>query len=164
MVAPWLDLAQILMDELHCHRSFAHSRCNALDRPVAHVTHGENPGYVRLQQKRVALQRPASGPCSVPKKIRPGQDEPAIVALHHVGQPVGARQSADKDKHGTRSIFSVSEHSTEISSTCLSPCTSATLACVQSSMFGVRWIWSIRYCDIVLERDSPRTRMTTRLA
>jgi hypothetical protein len=29
---------------------------------------------------------------------------------------------------------------------------------------GVSLIWSIRYCDIVLEREAPRTTMTTRSA
>ena len=39
-----------------------------------------------------------------------------------------------------------------------------TLACFQSWMFGVCSICSIRYCDIVLESEEPRTRITTRSA
>ena len=31
-------------------------------------------------------------------------------------------------------------------------------------MLGVSLIWSIRYCDMVLASESPRTRMTTRSA
>ena len=34
----------------------------------------------------------------------------------------------------------------------------------QTSMFGVSPIWSIRYCDMPLVSESPRTSMTTRRA
>src|SRR5262249_56557816 len=65
---------------------------------------------------------------------------------------------------GTRSNLLVSEQRTEISSKWVSPCTSETLAWVHNWILGTRLIWSIKYWDMVLERDSPRTKMTTRSA
>ena len=59
-------------------------------------------------------------------------EETALVALDQIAQPVGARQGSNKDEHRSsparaRALL-VSEQRTEISSRCVSPCASATLA------------------------------------
>ncbi len=52
---------------------------------------------------------------------------------------------------------------TVIASSRNSPATSATTVVVQTRMFGVRAISSMRYCDMLLESEGPRTsRITVR--
>ena len=72
------------MDELHRHRSFAHSGSHALHRTMAHIAHGKNAGNIGLQQERIALERPALGALPVPYEVGTGQDETAFVALDQI--------------------------------------------------------------------------------
>ena len=53
------------------------------------------PGHGRLEQVRVALERPAGD-----LRVRPGEDEAALVARDDALEPVGARRGADEDEAG----------------------------------------------------------------
>src|SRR2546421_610612 len=55
-------IGQILVNELHRDGAFAHAGGDALDGAMADVAGGEDAGHARLQEVRVALQRPAAGP------------------------------------------------------------------------------------------------------
>src|SRR5262249_1846807 len=69
-----LYLAQVLVDELYCYGTLPDSGGHALHRTVANVTYGEDAGHVGFKQKGIAFQRPSLRPCSLPQKIRAGQD------------------------------------------------------------------------------------------
>ena len=43
----------------------------------------------------------------------------------------------------------------------LSPCAAATRELSIRRMFGVALIWSTKYCDIRLDKESPRTIIVT---
>src|SRR6202040_4255157 len=92
-----LYLAQVLMDELHRHRSLADSRSHPLHRTMPHITNGKETGDIGLEQKRIAVERPSLRPLPVMHKIRTSQNESAFVALHHTSQPIGSRQCSDED-------------------------------------------------------------------
>ena len=53
------------------------------------------PGTRRLEQVRLALERPARA-----LDVGPGEDEPALVARDHAVEPVRARRGADEDEAG----------------------------------------------------------------
>src|SRR5580700_8021991 len=97
-----LYLAQILMDELHCYRSFAHARRHALHRTMSHIAHRKNAGDIGFEQEWIAVERPTLGALSVTDKIGTGQKKTPLVALDQIAQPVGARQGSNKDEHRTR--------------------------------------------------------------
>jgi hypothetical protein len=119
------------MDELHGHRPFADAGRHALHRTVPHVAHGENARNVRLEQEGIPSSAQPLGPLAVPDQIGTGEDEAAFVALD-TSPSQSVRGSApikmNMELAGTRSILLVSEHRKEISSRCVSPCASETLA------------------------------------
>ena len=59
-----LYLAQVLMDELHRHRSFANAGSHALDGSVTHIAHRKDAWHICFQKERISLERPALGPLS----------------------------------------------------------------------------------------------------
>src|SRR5918997_6645884 len=52
-------LRQILVDEPHCHRTLAHGRSHPLDRPAAHIAHGEDAGQSALEVSLAPSARPS---------------------------------------------------------------------------------------------------------
>jgi len=50
------DFAQILVDELHGHRSFTYSGRHSFDRAVPHIAYGEYTGNVGFQQERISFK------------------------------------------------------------------------------------------------------------
>ncbi len=68
---------------------------HALDRARAHVARDEDARHARLEQVRVAPERPAGR-----LGVGAGQDEAALVARDDALQPVGARRGADEDEAG----------------------------------------------------------------
>src|SRR5712692_11940352 len=97
-----LHFAQVLMDELHRHRSFADTGSYAFYRTMAHITNGKNAGSIGLEQERISVECPSLRTFPIAYKIRAGQQETALVPLDHIGQPIRARQCPDKDEHRTR--------------------------------------------------------------
>src|SRR5712692_7974419 len=94
-------LRQPPMDERHGHRSLADGRCAALDRPVAHVTRGEDTGQIGLQRQRLPGQRP--GGAWITGDIVAGHQVPGTVG----DQPdprgaVGTWRAADADEQAIR--------------------------------------------------------------
>ena len=58
------------MDELDGHRALADRGGHALDRAVPHVAGDEDAGHARLEQVRVAVERPAGRPVAVRARRR----------------------------------------------------------------------------------------------
>ena len=72
-----------------------------LDRAVAGVAHGENPGDGGLERERRAVERPARRVRAVPHHVAPGQDvTPA--ELDRSGQPLRAGLAADQHEQRRR--------------------------------------------------------------
>ena len=90
------------MDELDRDRSFANSRCNSLHRSVAHIPDCKDTGNVGFEQEGIALERPTFGMLSVTNQIGTGQQKTALITLHEVSEPVGARQRSNKNENCTR--------------------------------------------------------------
>src|ERR1700722_974506 len=96
-----LNLAQILMDELHGHRSLTDSGGYPFYRTVAHVANRENSGNICLQQKRVAVESPSFGMLPIPEEVGTSQQETAFVPFDERSEPLSARQCTNKDEHRT---------------------------------------------------------------
>jgi hypothetical protein len=47
-------LCQVLVNEAHCHRALPYGRSHPLDRPAAHIAHGEDAGLTALEHERLA--------------------------------------------------------------------------------------------------------------
>src|SRR6202040_1595012 len=94
-----LDLAQILMNELHSDRSFPHSGSYPFYRPMSDVPHSKNARNIGLEQEGISVERPSLRTLAVPYKIRTGQQEAALVPLNDSGQPIRPWQCPNKDKH-----------------------------------------------------------------
>ena len=74
---------------------------NPLDRAVAGVAHGENPGDGGLERERRAVERPARRVRPVPHHVAPGQDvTPA--ELDRSGQPPRTGFAADQHEQRRR--------------------------------------------------------------
>src|SRR6267378_2228215 len=86
-----LHFAQVLMDELHRHRSFADSRSHTFYRTVAHIAHGKNAGNIGLKQERIPVEPPSLRALAVTYEIRTGQEETARIPLDDIRQPIRAR-------------------------------------------------------------------------
>jgi hypothetical protein len=76
-------------------RSFTNRPGDALDRAVPNVSGREHARRARFEGQRRARKRPA-----FPRKVTPGQNEPAIVELDGAAKPTGAGFSADHDEDG----------------------------------------------------------------
>ena len=61
---------------------------------MADVAGHEHAGHARLEEERVALERPPVEVAAA--EVRPGADEPALVAGDRGRQPVGVRRRADE--------------------------------------------------------------------
>src|SRR5713226_119842 len=97
-----LHFAQILMDELHRHRSFTDSGSHPFYRTVADIANGKDAGNIGLKQERISVERPSLRALAVTYKVRPGQQETALVPLDDTRQPIRPRQCSNEDKHRTR--------------------------------------------------------------
>ena len=67
------------MDELHRHRSFTHAGGDPFYGTVAHVAHGKDTGNIRLEQKRISIERPSFGPLPVTYQVRTREQKTALV-------------------------------------------------------------------------------------
>src|SRR5579863_5364953 len=81
-----LDLAQVLMDELHRNRSLANSGRYPLYGTVTNIAHGKKAGNICLKQKGIAIERPPFGALPVADEIGASQQETALVSLHQISQ------------------------------------------------------------------------------
>jgi dienelactone hydrolase len=91
---------QVLMDELHGRRAFAHSGGDSLHRPVADIAGGKDPGDARFQPERLALEGPVlRARCLAvgARQIRVRQDEAVTVSLHDAVEPLRVGHGADED-------------------------------------------------------------------
>src|SRR5947209_1333636 len=86
------------MGELHGNRALADSGGDALHRLIADVTRAEDAGNVRLEEERIAREGPAARLAVFLLEIRTGENEPMLVALHDLGNPVGPRLGTDEDE------------------------------------------------------------------
>src|SRR5687767_7508809 len=93
------------MNELHGDRAFANGRGNALDGAMADIADHEYTGHARLEQFRLAVERPAPGRTTVAYQIAPGENEATLVSFDGVLQPLGPRLRADKDEERARGDF-----------------------------------------------------------
>ena len=89
------------MDELHGHRSFADSGSDPFDGAMAHVADRKNTGDVRLQQEGITFKGPPLGMLPIADKIGTSQQEPALISLDQVSQPLSAWQRANKGRKAT---------------------------------------------------------------
>src|ERR1700722_16701051 len=96
-----LNLAQILMDELHRHGTFANSRGHAFDRTVAYIAHRKYTWHIRFQKKWIAIGRPTLRTLSTLHQVGPGPNESTFVPFNSAGQPIRPRQGSDEDEHRT---------------------------------------------------------------
>src|SRR5258708_14616449 len=83
-----LHFAEILMDELHRHRSLTDSGSDALDGAVAYIANGKDTGHVGFEQERISVKPPSLRPLPVANKIGTGQKETALVPFDEVSQPI----------------------------------------------------------------------------
>ena len=90
------------MNELHCHGTFAYTGSHSLHRAVTYIADRKDSGDTALQQKRVALERPALWRLAIFHHVRTGQNESPVIAFHNTGQPFRARQRSDEDEHRAR--------------------------------------------------------------
>src|SRR5579863_2027878 len=95
---PSLNLGKILMDELNHDCPFANSGSHSLDGAVAHIADNKNSRHTGFEQAGITVEIPAIGPFPVAKKIRSGEDEPAIVALDFAWEPLCAGLRANEDE------------------------------------------------------------------
>ena len=120
------------MDELNGNRSFTDSGSDALHRAMAHIAHRENARHVGFEQERISIEfhplgrwpsRIRSGPVRINPRSSRSTSPPSQSVLGSA--PIKMNMAVA----GTRSTLLVSEHRKEISSRCVSPWTSDTLAC-----------------------------------
>src|SRR5437867_12827790 len=79
----------VLVHEGNGHAALAHARGDALDRSVADVACSENAGHARLEQIRIALDRPVAAALRVEiGNVAPGADVAAGPAYDGPRQPV----------------------------------------------------------------------------
>src|SRR6266404_993585 len=94
---------EVLVNELHCGRTFTHSGSDPLHRAMAYVTRGEYSGFARLQPEWIALKRPAARPmafATASLQVRASKNESMIVNLYYFGEPfrVGQRSNEDEER------------------------------------------------------------------
>src|SRR5580698_799515 len=90
------------MDELNRNRSFADSRSHSLYGTMPNVAYGEETGNIGLEQEGIPVERPPLGALAVSNEVRPSQQKTAVISLYQTSQPIGSRQGANEDEHGTR--------------------------------------------------------------
>jgi len=108
------------MHEGDGHAAVADRRGDALDRAGADVAAGEDPGHARLEQVRVALERPAARRAHVGAR----EDVAALVQRDSVGKPAGVGVCADEDEEPARrwrAVSPVERSRTSIASSAPSP-------------------------------------------
>ena len=79
------DGSQVLVNHAHRRRSFADRGRHALAGAGARVAGGEDTRHARLEQERVARERPARAAAPVRHQVAPGEDEALRVALDEAG-------------------------------------------------------------------------------
>src|SRR5262249_40502996 len=94
-------LAQILVHERDRHASLADRGCNTFHRAEADITAGEDAGHARLEEVRVALQRPSPARLG----IGAGEDVAVVVESDLRRQPPRFRVGADHDEERIRAAI-----------------------------------------------------------
>src|SRR5437763_4489691 len=89
-------LRQVAVGELHGDGPLADGGRNTLHRLVAHVPGAEYTGHVRLEQIRIARERPTARLSVLLLEIRTRKNEPVVVTLYDSGDPVGAWLGTDE--------------------------------------------------------------------
>src|SRR5262249_47394041 len=89
---------QVLMNELHSHRTFAHAGSYALHRPMPYIANRKNTCDVRLQQEGIAVQHPSLRSFTIPYQVRTSQDKAALISLDQACEPLGAWEGADENE------------------------------------------------------------------
>src|SRR5436305_4180143 len=97
-----------------------------------------------------------------PERMKPWASRSTTSASHWVWGWAPMRMKSDCARWLVTSPDA--ELRTSIDSRWPSPWAAATCEWYQTSMFFISPIWSTRYCDIPLLRESPRTSITTRRA
>ena len=92
------EICQMLVDEGDRDAAFAHTGRDALDAAVAHIAGREDSGHARLQQVRVALERPRLR--HQVDDVAARADESALVADDLLGQPASVGVGADENEEG----------------------------------------------------------------
>src|ERR1700683_139014 len=90
------------MPKLYLNRSFSYTRCDPLPRTMPHIAYREDPRHAGFEQARIAVESPAFRTFPLANQVDAGQNESAVVAVHHALQPVGAGFCADEDEERTR--------------------------------------------------------------
>src|SRR5262249_36102457 len=94
-----LHLRQILMHELDGYGTLANAGSHPLHRAVAYVPDRKHTRQIGFEERRIAVEGPASGTFSVKEQVGAGEDESTRISGHHAVQPIGDRLRADKDKY-----------------------------------------------------------------
>src|SRR4030088_1458642 len=89
------------MEELPRYRSFANTRSDALHRTMPHIAHRKDSGNICFEQEWISVERPAPGTFPVANKVWASQEEPPLVSLDQISQPVRSRQGSNKDEDRT---------------------------------------------------------------
>src|SRR5579885_859981 len=93
-------LGEEAMRELHGNSAFTDGGRDALDGLVANVAGAKHTGNIRLEQIRIARQRPSAWPTVLLLQIGAGENEPILIALHDAGDPLRSRLGADEREEG----------------------------------------------------------------
>src|SRR5438270_1822254 len=91
------EIRQVLMDELHGHRSLSDRRGDPLDRAMTGVPCREDAGYAGLECMGTSVELPRR-PESAVREIAVCEDEPAVVPSEDVLQPLGVGLRPDQDE------------------------------------------------------------------
>ena len=132
---------QVLVDQRDRHRALADRAGDALDRARAHVAGDEHARHARLQQVRVALERPAARPWRrAPARMKPRSSRATTPSSQSVrgAAPMKTKRRRPAPRARRR------RRGSSARSRCPSP--SAAIACapVRTSTFGSAAICSIR--------------------
>ena len=140
--------------------SLAHRRRDTLHRALAHVPDGEDTWKTRFQESGWPLQRPPLRQLAVTQEIAAREDEAARVTAR-VRAPGSAPIRMNNAAAGTVSVSPVAQLRSSRPLNCPVPCAPTTSVVRRTSMFAVAAISAMRYSDMLLARESERTRIVT---
>src|SRR5919198_189678 len=94
--SPMSALGEKPVGELDGDGSLADGGRDPLHRLMPHVAGAEDAGDVRLEQVRIAVERPAARPTVLLLEIGASENEAVLVPLNNSGDPIRARLGADE--------------------------------------------------------------------
>src|ERR1043165_2112481 len=86
------------MHERDRNRSLSHAPRDALYRTMTNVADDKNAGHVCLQKAWLTIEFPTVWPLATACEMRPGIDEPPLVAFDNICKPICVGCGSDHDE------------------------------------------------------------------